>query len=140
MKFRILLILLLLLPFQASAKLIIKGNSRLSTPVILSYIMNKNYKAENIVKDLYQTGLFADIKSKTTNKDIIIDITENPIVSEVKIVGNDDIDNDTLLDELSLKKRSVFNKAKLGSDLKRINDIYIKSGRYLAEIEPKLIQ
>ncbi len=126
---------------------LIKGNQRISESIIKSYakraIGSKRPDRSNmdlLLKKLLKSGLFLDAKVFLKNNSLVIEVEENPVVSEVKIVGNDKIDDDSLLNELSLKKRSVFSKFKLRSDLKRINDIYLKSGRYLANIEPKIVK
>ena len=54
-------------------------------------------------------------------------------------MGNKKIDDDILQNEISLKKRAIFSKTKLQNDVKRIGDIYLKSGRFLTKIEPKII-
>lgn len=131
----------------AGQNIVVKGNQRIDNQIIESYIKRALSSAKTsesrqdlALKKLLESDLFLDAKIYSQGGDLIVEVTENPIISEVKIVGNDKIEDDVLLDELSLKKRGVFSKFKLRSDLKRINDIYIKSGRYLANIEPKIVQ
>jgi outer membrane protein insertion porin family len=62
------------------------------------------------------------------------------MISEVKFIGNKKIEDEALQNEISLKKRETFSKVKLQSDLNRINEIYLKSGRFLSKIDPKIIQ
>lgn len=133
----------------ANSQIIIKGNQRIDEQTILSLInKTKNseiqyFTPENIdktLKTLYQSDLFLEVEIFQEDDDIIISVQENPIISEVKIIGNDKIEDDVLINELLLKKRGIYTKFKLQSDLKRINEIYLKSGRFLAKIEPKIIQ
>ncbi len=138
---------LLNLEVFASDKFItIKGNQRVDRATILSnldvYGLNRKSKRalEKSLKNLYASGLFLESKIYFRGKITIVEVTENPIISEVKFVGNDKIENDALQSEISLKKRSVFTKSKLENDLKRINEIYLKSGRFLTKIDPKIIQ
>ncbi len=127
-------------------KIIITGNIRIDDNTILSLI-----DAENIIlkkgdyltsslKKLYSSGLFSKVDIIYHQNYSEIRIVENPLILEVKIVGNKKIDDDILKNELSSKKGAIFSKPKLENDLKRINEIYIKSGRFLTNIEPKLIQ
>jgi outer membrane protein insertion porin family len=131
---------------NASAKIIVKGNQRIDEQGVLSLI-NKSKNAnltrseiDSSLKKIFASELFVDAKIYQENSDFIIEVLENPIISEVKIIGNKKIEDDVLLNELLLKKRGIYTKFKLESDLKRINAIYLKSGRFLTKIEPKLIQ
>jgi outer membrane protein insertion porin family len=122
------------------------GLERLDENLILELIDYKNVKnfsasfIENALQKIYESDFFADVKIYRRNKFLVIELKENPLISEIKFVGNDKIDDEALTSEISLKKRSIFTKAKLQNDLKRINELYIKSGRFLAKIEPKIIQ
>ncbi len=132
---------------NAKINIIVEGNQRIDAQIIKSYIDRtitsskpSDLEIDDALKKLLKSNLFLDARIYRKDKSLVIEVSENPIISEVKLSGNDKIGDDVLLNELSLKKRGVFSKFKLRSDLKRINDIYIKSGRYLAKIEPKLIQ
>lgn len=124
----------------------IRGNERIDEEVIFSYLdisglKNKSPKAlQDSIKKLYESDLFLESKIYDEKGKIIIEVTENPIVSDVKIVGNKKMEDDALQSELTLKKRAIFTKAKLQNDLKRINELYLKSGRFLTKIDPKIIQ
>lgn len=124
----------------------IVGNQRVDDEIIISYIdKSKLIKKEpdsiqDALKNLYETGLFSKVDILYHNNKAIIKVIENPLILDLKIIGNKKIDDETLLAELSLKKREIYSKAKLEGDLKRINEIYLKSGRFLTKIEPKIIQ
>src|SRR3546814_8673925 len=47
---------------------------------------------------------------------------------------------DQLRSELQLKARQVYTRAKVQADTQRIQQIYRRSGRFAATIEPKVIQ
>ncbi len=125
---------------------IIKGNERVDEDTIISYVNISGIKQgstkalQDSVKKLNESDLFLEAKIHSNNGIITIEVKENPVISEVKIVGNKKIEDETLQSELSLKKRAIFTKAKLQSDLKRLNEIYLKSGRFLTKIDPKIIQ
>jgi len=129
----------------AQDKIEIKGIDRVEESTITQYFENfkidKNFKKniEIIRKNLLETELFSTVKIYQKNKNIIVEIVENPIIYETKFIGNKKIDEEILLSEITLKKRSVFSRSRLESDIKRINEIYVKSGRFLTQIEPKII-
>ena len=54
--------------------------------------------------------------------------------------GNDAIEDDDLGAEIQLQPRVVYTRPRVQSDLQRLTDIYRRSGRFAATIEPKVIQ
>ena len=132
---------------QASdLEIIIKGNQRVDEQLIKDEIDLAGLKKNSIaainksLKNLFASDLFLDAKIYQDGQKMIIEVKENPIINDVEFQNNKKINDDILQAEISLKKRSIYTKAKLQADIKRINDIYIKSGRFLAEITPKIIQ
>lgn len=121
------------------------GLQRLEVDSIASLINLQDFKKnsqqaiQDNLKKLSESDLFSDVKIYRQNSRIVIELKENPLISEIKFVGNDKIDDEALQSEISLKKRSIWTKAKMQNDLKRINELYIKSSRFLTKIEPKLI-
>ena len=132
--------------FASDKFILIKGNERVDEKTIFSLLdvsglKNNSSKAiSESLKKLYESDLFLESKIYREAGKVIVEVQENPLVAEVKIVGNKKLEDDALLSELSLKKRSIFTKAKLQNDLKRISEIYLKSGRFLTAIDPKIIQ
>ncbi len=124
----------------------VKGSERIDEDTIISYLdvsglAKKSPQAlQNSLKKLYESDLFLESKIYYQDKQVVVEVKENPIVSDVKFVGNKKMEDDALQAEVSLKKRAIFTKAKLQSDIKRISEIYLKSGRFLTKIEPKIIQ
>lgn len=127
----------------SAIEIIVKGNERIDNETIAAYVPSNRLPSKDEIdralKKLYESDLFLEAKIYTESKKVIIEVKENPIVSEIKFVGNKKIEDDALQGETALKKRSVFTKFKLQSDLKRISEIYLKSGRFLTKIEPKII-
>ena len=132
--------------FADTGFIIIEGNERVDRDTILSYVdviglRNSSPKAvQESLKKLYESDFFTESKVYRRGNKFVIEVKENPIVFEVKFIGNKKMEDEALQSEISLKKRAIFTKAKLQSDLKRISEIYLKSGRFLTKIEPKIIQ
>lgn len=137
------------LAFAEDSLIKIVGNERVDEAIIKSYldisgISKKNDNAiQESLENLYESDLFSEskiyYKTEAGVQFVIIEVKENPIIFDIKFVGNKKVDDEALFAEISLKKRDIFTKSKLQSDLKRINEIYLKSGRFLAKIEPKII-
>ena len=67
-------------------------------------------------------------------------VVENPIINRIVFEGNRKLDNDELRDEVQLKPRIVYTRAKVRADVQRILELYRRSGRFAAVVEPKIIQ
>tara|TARA_Y100000389_G_scaffold114134_1_gene111304 strand:+ start:9175 stop:11400 length:2226 start_codon:yes stop_codon:yes gene_type:complete len=128
------------------AKIIINKNQRINDERVKSIISDNNLRSGKILdinqslKSLYESDLFLDVNIEKKGQNIVITLLENPIIIDIKFKNNEKIDDEILESEISLKKGGFYSKNKLKSDIKRLNDIYIKSGRFLTQIDPKIIQ
>ena len=89
------ILLLLLKPVNAEKvdKINLSGNERITKESIivfgridLSDDFNEE-KLNNIIKDLYNTNFFEDIKINVKDRTLNILIVENPIIQSVEIIG-----------------------------------------------------
>lgn len=124
----------------------VTGLQRVELETILSYIdIKKNQtvsqeKLDEALKQLYATGLFADVSMSVTGNGVLdIRVVENPIVNKRVFDGNEKIDDALLEKEVQLAPRSIFSRAKVQEDVQRILDVYKRSGRYAVVVEPKVI-
>ena len=128
------------------ANVIVKGNQRIEENTVRSFSgIDSGDKVNARIIDqamakLYETGLFADVSISVEGNDLIINVSENPIISEVAFEGNKRIEDNALSSEVKLASRSVYTKPALQQDVKRILDIYQKSGRFSVSVVPKVIQ
>ncbi len=131
---------------EINSDVIIQGNERVDDETIIRLIDVEAVKKSlpkaipNSLKKLYESDLFLESKIDLINDKVVVEVKENPLISDVKFSGNKKIEDEALQSEIISKKRTVFTKSKLQSDLKRINEIYLKSGRFLTKIDPKIIQ
>lgn len=129
----------------------IRGNQRVENSTILTYLNLKEGsevtqdELDTALKNLFATGFFADAsitKSEPgANKlDITVNVVENPIIDRVVFEGNKEMEDKDLEAELELKPRAIYTRTKLQNDVKRILNIYRRSGRYSAQVDPKVVQ
>ena len=97
-------------------------------------------KLDDSLKSIFRTGLFADVTLSREGNILVVRVVENPIISQVAFEGNQRIDDDILGNEVQLRSRLVFTRAKAQQDTLRILDVYRRSGRFAATVEPKVIQ
>ena len=126
-------------------KIEISNNQRVETSTIESYLelsVGDKFDQKKInesLKSMFSTGLFSDISVSREGSTLKIKVDENPVINRVVFDGNKKIKDDIILSEIELKSRSVYTRAKVQKDTKRIQDIYRKSGRFAINVEPKVI-
>jgi outer membrane protein insertion porin family len=90
------------------------------------------------IKRAFDTGLFKDVQISTQGSSLVVNVVENPVIAEVKIEGNEKLSDDKITPELKLASRSVFNESDVQADVRRIQTLYTKNGRFNVSIEPKI--
>ncbi len=125
----------------------VKGLERVELETVLSYInINKDENVspdvlDEAMKQLYSTGLFTDVVFDLNKNGILtIKVVENPIINKRVFDGNDKLSDDLLEKEVSLAPRSIYSRAKVQEDVQRILEVYKRTGRYAASVEPKIIK
>ncbi|MGF1631115.1 MAG: outer membrane protein assembly factor BamA [Kiloniellaceae bacterium] len=124
----------------------IDGTQRIEAATVRSYMrVNPGdpfdpVRLDDSLKSLFATGLFADVRLEREGDTLVVVVAENPIVNRIAFEGNQRIDNETLQQEIELRPRVVFTRTKVQSDTNRILEIYRRSGRFAATVEPKVIQ
>lgn len=124
----------------------VEGNRRVEPETVRSYLQFSTgdaydpFKVDASLKALFATGLFSDVKIRRRSTTVIVAVVENPIINRVAFEGNDEIDDDTLKSEVQLKPRAVYTRARVQSDVQRIVDVYRRSGRFAARVDPKIIK
>lgn len=124
----------------------VEGNERIEGRTIVSYLglaAGSHFTREEIdsgLKSLFATGFFSDVKLLREGSTLVVSVVENPIINQVVFEGNERVEASDLEKEMELKSRSVYSQEKVQSDVKRILDIYRRSGRYNASVTPKIIK
>jgi outer membrane protein insertion porin family len=122
------------------------GSERVEPETVASYLTIRSgdpfdfAKINESTKNLFATGLFADVEILEQQGTLIIKVVENPIINRVVFEGNKRLDRDELLEEVRLRPRTIFTRAKVRADVERILALYRNSGRFAAIIEPKVVQ
>jgi outer membrane protein insertion porin family len=124
----------------------IEGSERIEPETVRSYLTVQpgdsfdNDKLDKSLKALFGTGLFADVNLQRDGDALIVRVVENPIINRVAYEGNERFDDKAINDEVHLKPRAVYTRTKVQADVKRILDLYRRSGRFAATVEPKVVQ
>lgn len=132
-------------PVELVRTITISGAQRLESDTIRSYIRLKEgdrysqAAADQVLKDLYATELFADVQLRDNAGDVVIEVKENPVVNRIILEGNKRLKEDKILPEIKLSARQIFTRSKVRADVARIIELYKRQGRFAASIEPKMV-
>ena len=129
-------------------RIVVQGNERIEEATILSYLTIAqgqtvtDAQRDAALKTLFNTGLFADatISPVQPNGDLIVQVTENPIINQVVFEGNHALKEDKLRDEVTVRPRGIFTRSKVEQDAQKIIELYRRSGRISATVNPKIVQ
>ena len=122
------------------------GTQRIDPETVISYSNLKvgdqsdPDKLDTALKILFKTGLFADVDFVKVGEKLVINVVENPVINRVAFEGNKRIESKDLELELQLKPRLVFTRTKVQQDIQRLLTLYRLSGRFAAQIVPKIIK
>ncbi len=150
--FRVFVTSVLVVAFSASGALAatirdfqVNGTQRIEPSTVINYLsLHQGDELTDValndaLKSLFATGLFADVKISENNGVVIVDVVENPIINQIAFEGNKEIKDEELAREISLKPRQVFTRTRAQSDVARVYEIYRRSGRFAAAVDPKII-
>lgn len=127
-------------------EIVVQGNQRIETGTVRTYMLlipGMQYDpqiADASLKQLFATGLFADVSMHLDGTRVIVSVVENPIINRVAFEGNSAINEDDLRQEVQLQPRTVYTRAKVQSDVTRLIELYRRGGRFSATVDPKIIQ
>jgi len=127
------------------AQVVVQGNERIETETILSYLPIQvgdtvdAAKLDLALKALTRTDLFSDVKIVLQGQTLLVQVVENPIINQVLFEGNSSIKEDKLKDEVQVRPRGIFTKARVQADVARIVELYRRAGRISATVTPKVV-
>jgi len=122
----------------------ITGNRYIESATILANIETKvaqplsKKSISQDVKRLFKTGYFEDVyvvgNPAKDGVSLVYTVKENPLISKLEILGNEEVVDKDLKPKLSLKAGRVFSAAKLRSDRNTIRKAYLKKGYYQVDV------
>jgi outer membrane protein insertion porin family len=132
-------------PGDRVAEIVVRGNKRIDTEAIRGRIGAKTGEPLNpaqIAKDIeeiHKLGFFRDVRARGEHTDagvvIVYEVEENPIVRQISIAGNENIDSDDIREALTLATGSTLDYPLLFENRQRIEGLYRAQGYYLAKVE-----
>jgi outer membrane protein insertion porin family len=126
-------------------RIVVQGNERIEQDTILSYLPIQvgdtvdQARLDLALKTLTRTDLFSDVRIQLQGDTLLVQVVENPIINQVLFEGNSNLKEDKLKDEVTVRPRGIFTKAKVQEDVGRIIELYRRSGRISATVTPKIV-
>ncbi len=146
--FKILLITILVSTISKAemvSKIKIEGNKRVSDETIKIYgniDLDKDYSEKDldrVLKDLYDTEFFEDVKLELKNNTLLINLKEYPIVNQLIIIGEkSNRYKDQIKKVIKLKEKRSFIKSYLVKDIEKIKNLYSSAGFNSSKVEIKI--
>ena len=91
----------------------------------------------NIVRALYKTGFFKDVRLEKRGDVLVVVVTERPAISEISFSGNKSIESDALkegLKEVGLAEGRSFDRSVLERIEKELERQYYNEGKYAVKL------
>lgn len=127
-------------------EIVIRGTQRIEPTTVRSYLTVDPGDSfapgplNDSLKQLFNTGLFADVRLERDGNRLVVNVSENPIINRIAFEGNEELENQSLRGEVELRPRVVYTRTKVQNDVERLLKVYRRNGYFGAQIEPKVIQ
>lgn len=127
----------------------VRGNQRVSEADVLATIRSAAGRraSEALIRRdvlaLYDLDFFEDIVVEMNELDrgveLIIHVSERPVVNTVTIEGNDAIDDEDLEEVVDIRENSILRIPRVQRVIERIIELYAEEGYFLAEVEHEIV-
>ena len=127
-------------------RIVVRGNERIEAATVISYLpisVGQTVDAAQIdaaYKALFRTELFSDEHIDLVAGELTVTVVENPIINRVLFEGHSSIKEDKLKDEVTVRPRGIFTRAKAQQDVGRIVELYRRAGRISANVTPQIVE
>lgn len=152
-RFLLIALCLVLLPASTQAQtqdiirnIRVDGTQRIEPQTVVSYLnigvgdpMTRPTLNRGL-KNLFATGLFADVTLRQDQDTLVVEVSENPVINRIAFEGNERIEDGELQAEIQLRPRQVFTRTKVQNDVTRLYQVYRRNGRFSVKIDPKVIK
>jgi outer membrane protein insertion porin family len=132
------------------ARIDVRGNHRIDAEAIRGRIGSKAGapldpgQVAKDIEEIHKLGFFRNVTAVREPSDagtvVTYEVEENPLVRQISIAGNENIDSDKIREALTLATGSTLDYPLLYENRRRIEGLYRAQGYYLAkvkfEIEP----
>ena len=125
----------------------VEGLQRTEPATVFNYLPVKvgdtftDAQGEEIIKNLYATGFFDDVRVETLGNHILLTVVERPVISSLNVTGGKTLSNDAIrknLDAFGLGQSRSFNQATLNQAIAGLQQEYRNRGKNSVSITPEV--
>jgi outer membrane protein assembly complex protein YaeT len=127
----------------------VRGNRRIESAAILARVSHKrgqplvSAQLSEDIRQVYALGFFRDVQVvEATAEDggliLVFVVEENPVVRQVTLAGNENLDDEKIKDNLTLTTGSTLDYPLLYENRQRIEALYRAEGYYLAKVRSEV--
>lgn len=125
----------------------VEGLQRTEPATVFSYLPIKvgdtftDTQGEEIIKRLYATGFFDDVRVETLGNQVLLTVVERPVISSLSVTGGKAIGNDDIKKNLAnfgLGQSRAFNQATLNQAIAGLQDAYRERGKNAVTVTPEI--
>ncbi|UOO82284.1 outer membrane protein assembly factor BamA [Uruburuella testudinis] len=122
----------------------VEGLQRTEPSTVFNYLPVKvgdtftDARGEEIIKNLYATGFFDDVRVETMGNQVLLTVVERPTISSLNITGAKMLQNDAIkqnFNTFGLGQSQPFNQATLNQAVAGLKQEYISRGKPSVEIK-----
>ena len=122
-----------------------RGLQRTEPSTVFNYLPVKvgdnfnDARSEEIIKKLYATGFFDDVRVETMDNQVLLTVIERPTISSLNITGAKMLQNDAIkknLEAFGLAQSQYFNQATLNQAVAGLKEEYLSRGKQSVQITP----
>lgn len=122
----------------------VKGLQRITPGTVFNYLPTKvgdtfdAYQSDELVKALFETGFFEDIKIERDGNILILILTERPAIGSISFSGNHDIESEDLiggLRQIDFAEGRSFDRGQLEKLEQELRRQYNSLGKYAVKLE-----
>ncbi|WP_037587711.1 outer membrane protein assembly factor BamA [Stenoxybacter acetivorans] len=125
----------------------VEGLQRTEPTTVFSYLPVKvgdtftDVEGENIIRNLYATGFFDDVRIETLGSQVLLTVVERPVISSLTIEGGKTIGNTDIQKNLAgfgLGQSRLFNQVTLNQAIATLQEAYRTRGKNAVKITPEV--
>ncbi len=127
----------------------IQGQRKIEADAIRAKLTSRvgaAFSTENVredVKEIFNTGYFYDVEvNREDEKGLVIltySVVEKPSIAEIEYVGNNEVSDEDLSEQTSLKAYEILNLTKVGEAIEKLEKFYQEKGFFLARITHRVV-
>lgn len=117
----------------------VQGANRVDPETVRSYLATGAGSPEEARRNLLSTGLFSDVRVAYSGSKKVVAVREAPVVNRVVFEGSGKVQREVLESAVQTRAREPLSQAAVDADVARILDVYRRTGRGLAQVQPRVI-